>query len=316
MQIDPRRLRILRAVALRGGITDAAPLLHLTPSAVSQQLTHLEREVGLPLLDRTGRRIALTEAGRLLAARAERIEAELAAARLELTALSGRATGPVRIAAFMTVIRHLLVPALAQLRRTDPAVEPAVLEIEGAAALRELLTGGVDVLMVEEDGGAPAREPQGAIVEPLLEDHYRLVLPAAWLLRPRALTDLAERPWVSSSADSATGEALHRLGAEHAFSPRRAHVCSEFPAALALVGAGLGAAIVPLLALIDAPPDTVAVISVPGLGFRRLSALRRATPRQPEPVVKAVLAALREQGTLAEQKAAAGPQARAPSGRG
>jgi DNA-binding transcriptional LysR family regulator len=304
MQIDPRRLRILRAVALRGGITDAAPLLHLTPSAVSQQLTQLEREVGLPLLDRSGRRIALTEAGRLLAARAERIEAELAAARQELTVLRGRATGPVRVAAFMTVIRHLLVPALARLRSTDPQVEPSVLEIEGAAALRELLTGGVDVLMVEEDGGEPLREPQATIVEPLLDDNYRLVLPAAWQLRPRSLAEVAGQPWVTSTADSATGQALERLATEHGFAPHRAHVCSEFPAALALVGAGLGMAIVPLLALIDAPPDTVAVVSLPGLGFRRLSALRRATPREPEPVVKAMLAALREQGALAATTAA------------
>ena len=305
MWIDPRRLRVLRAVALRGGITDAAPLLHLTPSAVSQQLAQLEREVGVPLLDRSGRRVALTEAGRLLAARAERIEAELAAARQELTALSGRAAGPVRVASFMTAIRHLLVPALAQLRLTDPQVEPSVYELEGPSALRELRTGGVDVLMIEEDGGGPQPEPAGTIVEPLLDDDYRVVLPAAWPERPRSLPELAGRPWVAAPLDTASGRALERLAGEQGFTPRRAHVCSEFPAVLELVGGGLGAAILPLLALTDASPERIVVAAIPGLGSRRLSALRRAAPREPEPVVRALIAALRERAVEAALAAAA-----------
>ena len=203
MQIDPRRLRILRAVALRGGVTDAAPLLHLTPSAVSQQLTQLEREVGIPLLDRSGRRVALTEAGRLLAVRAQRIEEELAAARQELSALSGRASGPVRIASFNTGIRHLLVPALARLARSHPEVEPSVIELEGPAALRELRTGGVDVLLVERDGSLPDPVDPGVAAEPLLDDEYRVVAPAAWAALPRSFGDLAALPWVAAPVEEA-----------------------------------------------------------------------------------------------------------------
>jgi len=122
MKIDPRRLRVLRAVSVGGGVMDAARLLHLTPSAVSQHLAQLEREVGLTLVDRSRRRVELTEAGRLLADRAERIEHELAEARCDLAALSGRVSGPVVVTAFATAIRHLLVPAITLLSRTHPDV--------------------------------------------------------------------------------------------------------------------------------------------------------------------------------------------------
>lgn len=291
MEIDPRRLRTLRAVAVRGGVVDAARLLHLTPSAVSQQLRLLEEEVGLPLLDRTGRRVELTPAGRLLAGRAERIEAELSGARQDLAALSGRAAGSVVVAGFQSAIRHLLAPALERLARTHPHVEPSVREEEGGTALRELRTGAVDLVVAERDGAEPLPAAPRIAVEVLLEDEYRIVIPARWRRRPRSVTDLAAAPWVASPPETACGRALDRLAAAHGFVPRKAHVCLEFPTALALVAAGFGAAIVPLLARADAPPRSVAVAPVPGAGFRRLLLLHRLGP---EPVVRAVIEALRE----------------------
>jgi DNA-binding transcriptional LysR family regulator len=292
MEIDPRRLRVLRAVALRGGVMDAARLLHLTPSAVSQQLAQLEREVGVPLVDRSRRRVELTPEGRLLATRAERIESELLAARRELAAMSGRVSGPVVAAGFLTAIRRLLVPALERLAATHPEVEPSVVELEDAPALRELRTGGIHVAIAERDAEAPGPGVRGIAVEPLLDDEYRVVVPEAWATRPRSILELAATPWVASPPERSCGAALERLAAEHGFTPRRAHVCSEFPSVLALVGAGHGAAIVPLLALADGPADAVAVTSIPGAGFRRLSALHRAGAS--EPVVGVMLGALRE----------------------
>lgn len=291
MEIDPRRLRTLRAVAVRGGVVDAARLLHLTPSAVSQQLRLLEEEVGLPLIDRSGRRVELTPAGRLLAGRAERIEAELSGARQDLAALSGRATGRVVVAGFQSAIRHLLAPALERLGRTHPHIEPGVREQEGAVALRELRTGGVDLVVAEQDGGAALPAAPRIAAEALLEDEYRIVIPARWRRRPRSIADLATVPWVASPPETACGRALDRLAAGHGFVPRKAHVCLEFPTALALVAAGFGVAIVPLLARADAPPRMVSLAAVPGVGFRRILLLHR---RGPEPVVRAVIEALRE----------------------
>lgn len=290
MELDPRRLRVLRAVALRGGVMDAARLLHLTPSAVSQQLTQLEQEVGVALLDRSRRRIALTAAGWLLAERAERIEQELAQARRDLTALSGRVSGPVVVAAFPTAIRHLLAPALATIARDHPDVRPSVIELEGPPALHELRTGGVDVVIAE--GDRPIVEPPGLRAVPLADDEYRIAVPRGW--SPRSVRELANRPWVAAPTDSACGAALERLAAKHRFSPVRAHTCLEFPAVVALVAAGLGAAILPSLALGDVPTDTVAVTSLPVGGARRLTALCRAPRSGPEPVATTLIDALRE----------------------
>jgi len=290
MDIDPRRLRVLRAVALRGGVMDAARLLHLTPSAVSQQLSLLEQEVGLPLLDRSRRRIGLTAAGQLLAARAERIEQELAEARRDLAALSGRVSGPVVVAAFATAIRHLLVPAIVVVTRSHPDVRPSVVELEGPEALHELRTGGVDVVITE--GDRPPAELPGLAAHPLADDEYRIAVPSNWA--PRTVRDLGELPWVAAPPDSACGAALDRLAAKYRFTPVRAHTCLEFPAVLALVAGGLGAAILPTLALTDVPAGTVTVTSLPVGGARRLTALRRAPRSGPEPVAATLIDALHE----------------------
>ncbi len=285
MELDPRRLRVLRAVALRGGVMDAARLLHLTPSAVSQQLSQLEHEAGVALLDRSRRRIALTAAGRLLAERAERIEQELAAARRDLTALSGRVTGPVVVAGFATAIRHLIVPAIATLAGTHPDVRPSVVELEGPPALHELRTGAVDVLITE--GDQPPTDVTGLAAHPLTDDEYVIVVPSGW--NPRAMRDLTASPWIAAPPDTACGAALDRLATRHRFTPVRAHTCLEFPAVIALVAAGLGAAILPSLALGDLPPDTVTVTTLPVGGARRLTALSRS---QPEPVATVLIEAL------------------------
>lgn len=294
MDIDPRRLRVLRAVSMGGGVMDAARLLHLTPSAVSQQLALLEREVGVPLVDRSRRRIALTRAGSLLAVRAERVEAELAAARQELAALSGRAAGRVVVAGFPTAISHLLVPALERLARSHPEVLPSFLELEMPEALRELRTESVDAVLIEGDGGVRPLEAADVTVVPLLDDEYRVVVPARWPRRMHSFADLAPVPWVAGPPDTACGRALSRLARAHRFSPRRAHTCLNFPTVLTLVAAGLGAAIVPLLALRDVPASEVVIAPIPGVGFRRLSVMHRAGGQGPEPVVGVLVEALRQ----------------------
>ncbi|MBF9066727.1 LysR family transcriptional regulator [Streptacidiphilus fuscans] len=319
MELDPRRLRVLHAVAVRGGVVDAARLLHLTPSAVSQQLAQLEREVGQPLVDRSRRRVGLTPAGQLLAARAERIEQELAEARRELATASGRMTGPVVIAGFSSAICHLLIPALRQLAARQPELEPRVVELEGPAALRELRTGGLDLVVAEDDlvGPDAAAAPAGLTAAPVADDEYRIVVPAEWSApgsaapgspAPGSVGDLADRPWVAGPPESACGRALERIAAQYGFTPDRAHTALEFPTVLALVAAGLGAAIVPTLALGTARSDLVALPALPVAGHRRIAALRRSSGPGPDPLTDAVVIALREAATAAGlQRPAADP---------
>ncbi|MEI5520501.1 LysR family transcriptional regulator [Streptomyces brasiliscabiei] len=296
MELDPRRLRVLHAVALRGGVVDAAKVLHLTPSAVSQHLAQLEREVGQPLVDRSRRRAGLTPAGRLLAARAERIERELAEARRELAELTGRSTGPVTVAAFSSAVCHLLVPAVAALAHDHPGLEPRVVEAEGPEALRELRTGGLDLLVVEYDGADPEPHEQGRGLAsaPVADDEYRVVTPADWSPTPRSVRDLADRPWVAAPPGTACGRALARISAQYGFTPHRAHTAVEFPTTLALVRAGLGAAVVPTLALTDAPPETVALPTVRVAGHRRIAAVWPASPSGPQPRTAALVQALQQ----------------------
>ncbi|WP_328997767.1 LysR family transcriptional regulator [Kribbella sp. NBC_00709] len=295
MELDPRRLRVLRAVALRGGMAGAAQLLHLTPSAISQQLAQLEREVGQPLIDRSRRTASLTPAGELLAVRAERIEQELAEARRELTELSGRLSGPVTIAAFSSAVCNLVVPALLELSTTHPDLEPEVVELEGVPALSELRTGGVDLVIAEYDaGGVEAVDAlSGLSAVPVADDEYRVVTPSAWSPQPGSIKDLAARPWVASPPDTASGRALDRIATQYGFTARRAHTCLEFPTILALVAAGFGAAIAPKLALTGASPEAIAMPSVPVAGHRRITVLRRHLPAGPEPLTQAVVEALR-----------------------
>jgi DNA-binding transcriptional LysR family regulator len=178
------------------------------------------------------------------------------------------------------------------LAQAHPEVRPSVLEIEGPPAERELRTGGIDLVISERDAADPAPNEAGIAVQALADDPYRVVCPATWAVRPRSVPDLADIPWVAGPPDSACGQALLRLAAEHHFTPRIAHTCLEFPAVLALVEAGFGAAIVPVLALPDSPDDRVVVTDIPVGGARRLAAAFRSARSGVEPVVAVTVDAL------------------------
>lgn len=291
MNLDPRRLAVLAAIARRGTLAGAAVALHVTPSAVSQQLAQLEHAVGRPLVDRSGRRAVLTAAGRILAARAEAIERELAEAERELTAMSGRAAGLVRVGAFPTVIRFLLIPAMRRLARDHPDVTCSITELDGPPALRELRLGGLDLTITERDASLGHESRRQVHVVPLVEDPYRVVVPADWP-PVHSYGDLADRPWISGPPSSTTGQVLERLGRERGFTPRRVHLCVDYPAVLALVEAGHGATIAPDLALRGFSGGGIRVTELPVAGARRLDALVTAG-RTALPAVEALLAALR-----------------------
>ncbi|GAA2633164.1 LysR family transcriptional regulator [Dactylosporangium fulvum] len=291
MDLEPRRLSVLAAIARRGTLAGAAAALHVTPSAVSQALAQLEHTVGRPPVDRSGRRAVLTAAGRMLEARVEAIERELAEAERELAAMSGRAAGRVRVAAFSTVIRHLLIPAMARLAVDHPDVVCSITELEGASALRELRLGGLDLTITERDASLGLESRRRVSVVPLGEDPYRVVVPVDWP-PVHGYGDLADRPWIAGPPSSTTGQVLERLGRERGFTPRRVHACVDYPAVFALVAAGQGATIAPDLALRGVDRTQVRVTDLPGAGARRLDALVTAG-RAELPAVEALLAALR-----------------------
>jgi DNA-binding transcriptional LysR family regulator len=287
--IDPRRLHVLQAVAAHGSVAAAADALRLSPPAVSQQLLALERETGASLIDRSGRQVALTVAGRLLAAHGERITEQLRQAERDLAELTGQASGPVRIAAFQTVMNPLVAPALRALAAAHPAVRPVVTERYGPAAVAELRLGDLDIVLTEYDAASPPPAEPGLALRRLAFDPYLLVIPPDWQLTVRSVGDLAGRPWVAGPPGTACDHALRRLAAEAGIAIPAGDVCVEFPSVLALVAAGRGAAIIPRLALAQ---TQVTVCALPPLGGRHIAAWHQAGSPQPAPATVTVLDAL------------------------
>ncbi len=288
MATDPRRLGFLLAVHRAGGVLAAADLLHVTPSAVSQQIARLEAEEGIQVLDRGPRGVTLTPAGRILADAAERIEAEMVEARKAIVAMSEEMTGTVTVGSFQTAIRAVVGPTFASLETRYPGVELDVQEVEPADALRLLRTGDLDVVLLERDEDADSPAPRGMREVPLLDEPWRVVVPATFPT-PARLDDVSDAVWLGPEPTTAAARALRRLSRTLGTTLRTRHSYYDFDVALALVAAGQGVAMLPALAVQGEMPDGVTVVPLPGLGSRRLVARHRATRHEPRPVVNAVI---------------------------
>ncbi|WP_278235956.1 LysR family transcriptional regulator [Isoptericola sp. AK164] len=289
MATDPRRLAFLLAVHRSGGVLAAADLLHVTPSAVSQQIARLEAEEGFPVLDRGPRGVSLTPAGRVLADAAERIEAELLEAHQEIANLGEGVSGTVTIGAFQSAIRSVVAPLLGPFAENYPGVTLDVREHEPADAIRMLRGGDLDVVLLERDVEVDSPAPRGAHDIPLLDEPWLLVVPSA-LPRPERLDDLRDMPWIGAVQNTAADRALRRLGRTLGTTLSVRHAYFDFDTALALVDAGQGIAMLPALAVRRSEaPEGAEVVAMPGLGTRRIVVRHRSTRHEPGPAVRAVV---------------------------
>jgi molybdate transport repressor ModE-like protein len=294
MRIDPHRLLVLRAVQRAGGVLPAARALYLSPSAVSQHLTRLEAETGLSLVDRSrrggGRSLTLTASGQALAQQGERVAEVLAEAERAAMALRGERSGPVRIGGFATVLRRLVGPAVVDLAIAEPSIVPTVTEVGEAEGLAQLRAGELDLVILERRPGAAS--PRGVVAEDLLRDAYRVVVPASWPVHDDAETLLRGR-WIAGHRGTPARAALDAVAAAAEIEPDIRHLCDEFTSMLALVGAGLGAAVVTDLVLEFLPLTNVRVSTGPlDPGARIIYAAHRRGRAEPGPTVAAMLEAL------------------------
>lgn len=304
---DIKKLRILRTLADRGTVTATAGALHMTPSAVSQQLTNLGRQLGVPLLEAQGRRVRLTDAAHLVLRHAEAVFAQLERADAELAGYLSGEVGEVRIGAFSTAVPALVVPAVAALRRTRPGVGVRVRETEAAESY-ELLSAGVVDLALSLAAHAPtARDPRFTRVT-LLEDPLDVALPpdhplaAAPDLR---LADLSGDRWIYGG--SGPWSEITRSACEAAgFVPEQAHSASGWSAILAMVEAGMGVALVPRMVTERASGIAVRVLAHDRPARHVIAATRSGA--ESAPALAPVLAALRDAAT---QRTAA-PSAKTP----
>ena len=281
MDIDPRRLRVLLAVARTGGVLAAADELGITASAVSQQLSKLEDETGHAMVVRTPKGSVLTPAGLAVAEAGEEIERALSVARARIEG-GARIAGVVRVGGFTSFVRTVVIPRLPEWRSQYPQLQIRIVEDDFPALMRLLRQRQLDAVVVELDSTTAEQNSlsAGMTEEPLLDEPWKLVVPAGALLSTENI-DLARLPlpWLGVEPTTANSAVLGRLRQSTGAQMETVHQYQETLTALALVAAGEGIAIVPTLALSGVAHDGVDVLDVPGLGTRRI-VLRRFDRRQ------------------------------------
>jgi DNA-binding transcriptional LysR family regulator len=279
--LDVRRMQVLRAVVTSGSVTAAAAHLGFTPSAVSQQVAALEKEAGIALLERVGRGVRPTAAGRLLTGHAAVISQHVAEAETALADLRAGRTGRLAVRYFASMGPTLLAPALARVRRSHPgvAIDPKLSDVSDPEP--EVERGEVDLAVVVRRPGAESRP--GVSLVRLRDDAYQAVLPTGHPLAARRVVDLADlagEPWVGSEPPGPCREPIIAACAAAGFSPNIAATSEDYATAQGFVAAGLGVSLIPRLGL---------GARHPGVAVRRV--------RRPEPT-RTIYAAVRE-GSLA-----------------
>jgi DNA-binding transcriptional LysR family regulator len=306
--LNIERMRILHAVATYGSVSAAADVLHVTTSAVSQQMSKLERETGQRLLAKNGRGVRLTDAGRLLADHAGRILSLMEVAHADLEAHRGLPVGEIRLAAFPTAARGLLPDALADLRREHPRLRPRLRELEPDEAVVRLARGDVDLAVVLDWHNRPLPLPDGLAKAPLLDDPADVAMPAGHPLADRAdvaLEDFADDEWISWPEGEFCHDWLMFTLRGKGIEPRVAHTAEEHHTQLALVAAGLGVAVAPRLGR-GPVPDGVRVVPVRHSVRRHIYAVWREDGDR-RPTVRATVETLRRAAErVAEEAGRAG----------
>ena len=318
MMLDARRLRLLSEFAERGSIAATAAALGYTPSAVSQQLTALEREAGAALLDRTARSAELTDAGWRLAGHARRILAMIESAEADLSAREQEPQGRVVVTAFPTAAAAF-APALAHSLRVHPGLTLLLRQTQRAEGLRPVRSGEADIALVDDwSGRLPGPQPQNQqgllAFHRLLRDPLVLVVPRAHPVagRPRIqMRALREEAWMVTPEGEPSRQAVDRLFANAGGAPPVSWEFEGLGTILSLVAQGIGIAAVPRLALAAGAAGRVAVRELPGVvPARDVYAVVRASSVR-RPATSAALAALHAAAeSLPQQNAAAAGQAR------
>lgn len=299
--LDLHRLRLLREVHVRGTVHAAAGALGYSPSAVSQQLSVLERETGTPLLERVGRRVRLTDAGQVLVRHADLLLEGAEAAEADVAAVAaGGLSGTVRVASFQSGFLRIVVPTIRALAEEHPGIRLEATEAEVESAVPALRLHQLDVLVGDEYEGQPRAVHPEFERETLLRERISVVLPAD---HPQAsarhvrLADLADLAWAACQPGTGHHEmhlrACRQIGR---FEPDVRYTSDDFAILIELVRTtGAGALLPDLVVEFPAPGVVVLPVESGGVG-REVFVLTR---RSRIPTVAAVTAALKSAGASA-----------------
>jgi DNA-binding transcriptional LysR family regulator len=290
--LEVKRLRLLSELARRGTIAEVARVVGYTPSAISQSLMQLEREVGVTLLERDGRRVRLTPAARGLVARADRVLAELDAAEAELAAEHQAVRGNIVIGTFPSAATRLVVPAIVDLTERHRELSCTVREHEPEDGLPLLRSGELDLLVSESYDAVHPAPAGGLDSHLLLTEPLLLVLPREDPARePVLLETLSDASWVAGLAGTQFDAVLEEACRSAGFAPHIVHRADDAKLLQTLVASGLGVALLPELACSASENVRFAEV-IPSPPRRHVSALvRRGSARRP--ALAAALDALR-----------------------
>lgn len=257
--IDVRRLRVLVEVARHGSLSGAAEAMGLTPSAVSQQVSGFEREVGVALVVRGPRGVTLTEPGAVLVREGRAVFGRLDAAERELRDLAGARGGRLRVGWFATAGGTLVSQAVAAFHRAYPEVELDLFEGDPPESLNLLRARELELALVYRFGTEPEL-PGDLAYTPLTDDPLHIGLPTGHRLatRPRVrLRDLAGEAWIQGVRDGPTVEVLPAACRTAGYTPRVALRTDDRVVVEGLVAAGAGVALFPHMTLPTVRPDVV-----------------------------------------------------------
>jgi molybdate transport repressor ModE-like protein len=294
---DVRELRVVRAIAESGTITGAAAQLGFSQPAVSQQLKRLEQRLGVAVVERVGRSVRLTDAGRVLARHASTVTTAMDAAAGELAELRGLQSARVRLMAFPSASPTVVPRLLGDLARRHPGIDITYVEAEPPEAVEAVRADRADIALtfsypgdLEDPHGSSAR---GLAVRAVGADDLLAVLPDHHAAADRALVDvaaLADEDWIAG-CPRCRGHLMQVCG-RAGFVPRIAFETDNFVAVENLVAQGIGVATLPRMAVESFPLlPGVSVVPLPE-GERRTIHTVTARGAERVPAVRATLAAI------------------------
>ncbi len=290
--LDPHRLRFLRELSVRGTISATAQSLAYTPSAVSQALSALERDIGTKLLERRGRNVVLTPAGASLVESSDAVFSALEAATTAVAETIDRQSGLLRIGSITSAFLALLPDTISGLSERHPDIDLHVTELGDDVDLREQLRlGATDLALGQHYTVLPDHDMSGLHSEVLFTEPLYIVAPAS---APEDMEELATYPWAMSGPDPiAGGSSLNECGSvtrwvceQHGIEPMtRFHTDNQF-VFLHLAAMGTAVSVLPAICCLQVP-EGVRITRVEGL-VREIRVLMRQTSVQ-LPIIRSVL---------------------------
>ena len=289
--IDLAALTSLRAVSDHGSVVGAADALGFTPSAVSQQVKRLERQAGVPLLERVGRGVMLTRHGRHLVDAGARLLTDLEQIESGLHQQAGAIAGHLRVVAFSTAMRGMVAPAMADLLAEHPDLSLALSEREPWDTIDLVASGQCEIGLVHGWGDVPIAIPDHLDRTPVASDVADVIVHREHRLATRKSVtprDLVDEGWIATPEGTICRRWLTRMYDGTGRLPRIAHQSMEFDSHLAMVRARLGIALVPRLGRQPLGPDLVAVAARAPVPTREIVALHRRSMAD-SPAIRAVV---------------------------